>query len=481
MNIAPELRLDAMDFVGKSVALLGITGSGKTNTAAVIIEELERQGLPMTIVDIEGEYWGLKQSFDFLIAGRSEHAELEVTLDNASALAQTSVSRGLSVILDLSDYTQEETYEFLVSYFSTLWETASKVKRPYMLVLEEAHEFVPQGQSTPLKQILTRIALRGRKRGLGTILMSQRSAKVEKDVLTQASLLFLHKVVHPTDMRVYNDLIPLPTKEVEQLVGNLTTGQVIVISNHTPQIAHIRLRDTFHAGSTPALEGNAQPELRHVDAALLKELQAAIAVTKPDTKEESKLHRAERRIKELETLVTDLQEQVSDKDKQIALLSQLSVSMNGTMKSDVRLPETMQIERATIDRMEVQHEMQVPVPVVDAVPTTMIPQKASTQEIPRGIQEHFQRFKTRLARLDSIQYQVLHLLDEHNTALTAREIAMWLGIGVSTFNSHMTTTFVARSGLIKKHGFQYSSLIKQEIAKNFPQEYVPALIAQVWQ
>src|SRR5438477_262227 len=95
-----NLTLDTQAFVGRSVAVLGITGSGKTNTAAVLIEELLAQGLPMTIVDIEGEYWGLKQSHDLLIAGRSEHAELEIGPDNAAQLATVSIQRGISVILD---------------------------------------------------------------------------------------------------------------------------------------------------------------------------------------------------------------------------------------------------------------------------------------------------------------------------------------------------------------------------------------------
>ena len=87
LNIAePDIALETEVFVGRSVAVLGITGSGKTNTAAVLIEELLTQGLPMTIVDIEGEYWGLKESYDLLIVGRSEHAELEIGPENAAQL-----------------------------------------------------------------------------------------------------------------------------------------------------------------------------------------------------------------------------------------------------------------------------------------------------------------------------------------------------------------------------------------------------------
>src|SRR6266704_2374182 len=269
-----DLSLETEAFVGRSVAVLGITGSGKTNTAAVLIEELLTQGLPMTIVDIEGEYWGLKQSYDLLIAGRSEHAELEIGPENAAHLANISVQRGISVILDLSDYTQDEQYDFLVAYFQSLWDVAGKERKPYQIILEEAHEWVPQGARTPLKQLLTRIALRGRKRGLGIILMSQRSAKVEEDVLTQVPLLFLHKVVHPTDLRVYKDLIPLPATQVEDMVRRLHPGEAIIVYNHEANIIQIRLRYTFHAGSTPTWKHVAQPKLRKIDSGMLKELRA---------------------------------------------------------------------------------------------------------------------------------------------------------------------------------------------------------------
>src|SRR5215472_7976603 len=96
-------ELQTQTLVGRSIAVLGITGSGKTNTAAVLIEELLEAGLPLTIVDIEGEYWGLKERFEILVAGRSEHSELLIGPENAASLAEISLTRGISTILDLSE------------------------------------------------------------------------------------------------------------------------------------------------------------------------------------------------------------------------------------------------------------------------------------------------------------------------------------------------------------------------------------------
>src|SRR5579859_1398393 len=214
------LGLTVHDLIGQRVAVLGISGSGKTNTGAVLVEELLPH-LPITIVDVEGEWYGLKERFDLLVAGRSEQAEVPLMAENAAALAEISIKRGISLILDLSEYDQDEMQEILLLYFGALWKQATALKTPYMVVIEEAHEFIPQGVRSPLKTLLTRFALRGRKRGVGVVLSSQRSAKVEKDLLTQAGILFLQNVVHPTDLGVYRDLIPLPAKEVEQQAREL--------------------------------------------------------------------------------------------------------------------------------------------------------------------------------------------------------------------------------------------------------------------
>jgi DNA helicase HerA-like ATPase len=196
IDIENNLQFDIDAIAGKSIGILGITRSGKTNTAMVLIEELFANKIPMTIVDIEGEYHTLKDRFGILIAGNSVVSDIPLSLENTFKIAQQSVEQDISVLLDLSDYTdEEECRQILLHYFSAIWNLTTKRRgAPYQIILEEAHEWIPEGQmKTELKTLLTRIALRGRKRGLGLTLISQRSAKVSKDALSQSSLLFLHK------------------------------------------------------------------------------------------------------------------------------------------------------------------------------------------------------------------------------------------------------------------------------------------------
>ena len=477
-----EFELQTQTLVGRSIAVLGITGSGKTNTAAVLIEELLSNDLPLTIVDIEGEYWGLKERFEILVAGRSEHAELIIGPENAGKLADISFNRNISVILDLSDFTQEESYEFLLEYFKSLWTASSANKHPYQIVLEEAHEFVPQNTNTPLKQVLTRIALRGRKRGLGIILMSQRSAKVEKDVLTQASLLFLHKVVHPTDLKVYKDLIPLPTSQVEDMVRRLQSGEAIVIYNHEARVIHLRLRYTFHVGSTPTWIHESQPKLRKIDAKMLKELQALNSESSErDAKENEQLKLA-RKVKELEEAIALKDAEIQSLQNQVDLLSKLSVSIEGLLNSSV-FPDasTLKVDQAMVGRVITEGKSTESIIQPTANEPSQLYMVRDEKVLTLAEQRKLSSIIKRFQKLPRLQRSILHLLFEHEgTAMTVPTIASWLSLKESTIRNHppydlMKMKLVTRARSTK--GYKYASTVSTYFQSEFPKTE-PAIILE---
>jgi uncharacterized coiled-coil protein SlyX len=472
LNIAgSDLSLETEAFVGRSVAVLGITGSGKTNTAAVLIEELLTQGLPMTIIDIEGEYWGLKQSYDLLIAGRSEHAELEIGPDNAAQLAKISVQHGISVILDLSDYTQDEQYDFLVAYFQSLWDVAGKERKPYQIILEEAHEWVPQGTRTPLKQLLSRIALRGRKRGLGIILMSQRSAKVEKDVLTQVPLLFLHKVVHPVDLKVYKELIPLPGAQVETMVGALQLGQAIIVFNQSVTPAHIRLRQTFHAGATPTLGEAVEPELRRVDEKTLRELQALLKAEKQAAPGSDQA----RRIKELEAAVAAKNAEIAKLREQLVSVSKHQVSATSPGKLEAGNASTKHLHPVGNPPAAPKVERNV------APPSRTLP--ITSEALPLN-ERKFASLTKRIAATPTRQRELLQLLTEKNRDMNVQEIAAWLNLEEKTVSGHPPNDLL-RLRLLERDryadGFHYRSVLRDYLQAEFPGSDVEMLVQRIFE
>ncbi len=275
LSLGSELTVPLEEVVGQCVAILGIRGSGKSNTAGVIFEELLAAHYPMSLVDIDGEYFGLKEKYEVLVVGGGDHADVELNMATVGEVADLSLHEGVPVILDVSDMLGQERERLVFNYLTRVWSLAGRLRTPYMIGIEECHEFIPQGVRTRLKDVIARIALRGRKRGLGAVVVSQRSAKVEKDVLTQAGMLFLHRVVHEADMRVYGELLPWRKTEVKEIVSQLGVGECIFTSGSVARKVKIRVRHTFHGGYTPSFCPVESPKLRQVRGRILEALARA--------------------------------------------------------------------------------------------------------------------------------------------------------------------------------------------------------------
>jgi hypothetical protein len=305
---ATPLRLDISETLSFTLAhlrrqrtiVLGQSGTGKSNTVAAIAEEGLVHKIPMTIVDPESEYWSLKSLYDLVVVGRSEHADLEVAPEHMGQLAEWSVRQGVPVIIDLDDYTDDEAFALLVPYFQRLWVVCSRIRRDYMVIVDEAQDFIPQSGKTPLKGQLIRIAKKGRKRRIWSVFATQRPQSMDKDYLTQTDLRILHAVSYKHDLEVYADIIPaLSGAELAVPVQKLGKGQAYAIYDHVPYLVQIRRRDSFDPNEEPlAGSETVEPALRPLDAAMLEELRARLAA--PPDAERMEKEQLLRRIGELE-------------------------------------------------------------------------------------------------------------------------------------------------------------------------------------
>ena len=264
--------LPLKDFIGERTAVLGQSGSGKSTTLAVLEAEAFQANLLGTLIDPDGEAYGLRTHFaNLLIVGKSRYADREYTPEQMGKLAELSVTHRFSVALDLDGYTDEEAFDLLVPYLQSIWLCVSQLRRPYQVWLDEAQDYAPQIGKTPLKALLILMAKRGRKRGLGMVIASQRASSVDKNLLSQTRLRFLHQVSYPSDLEVYKDLMPhMSGAEVEQSVPELQPGEAFLIHRHRPFRLQVRERDTFDPGQTPQLDQDPiEPVLLPCDPAIL--------------------------------------------------------------------------------------------------------------------------------------------------------------------------------------------------------------------
>lgn len=254
------LTLPAIEILTGRGFITGKSGSGKSNTASVIIEELLDNSYDILIVDPEGEYYGLKEEYDILHVGAdSEFADAEVGPDDAEHIANIALTEDQPVILDVSDFLDGDlAKEIIHNVVRELFTQEKSVRKPFLLVVEEMQEYLPQsGGGGDLGKLLTRVAKRGRKRGLGMLGLSQRPAAVDKDFITQCDWLVWHRLTWQNDLDVVRKILGA---DVAKQVEELETGEAFLMTDWDDSTEQVKFREkrTLDAGATPGLEQYSQ-------------------------------------------------------------------------------------------------------------------------------------------------------------------------------------------------------------------------------
>lgn len=348
-----KVMLDPNSFVQKHCSILAKTGSGKSYTSGVIVEELLDKGVPLVIIDPHGEYVSLKFEND----GEENRAQMEhygvmpesypdqvmvytpanlavvpyadaifrldgINLDarRLSLMAPTLTDTQLGLLYQsiktlkermdfyrIDDIIEEVTklktntkwaivhtlellketgilsdsptplddlvkpgkasiidmkgvdpklQEIIVSQLASALFEARKIGKipPLMLVIEEAHNFCPEkgiGKATS-SEILRTIASEGRKFGLGLLVISQRPARVDKNILSQCNTQIILKVTNPNDLRALSKGLEGMSTDLEEEIKRIPAGMALLVSNdiEKPVLVDVRVRKTRHGGES---------------------------------------------------------------------------------------------------------------------------------------------------------------------------------------------------------------------------------------
>lgn len=255
---------DFLNNYNHHTAILGVTGSGKTELAFDLIKHAVTNGIKVICVDLTSQYKGRMAdlspqdlSIENKLANELSEKLFAVETGTYGAPAEKKALSGFSK--ELTEQISKRVEEFITSSGeshrlgliqleeisntkATLWITqlylscllnyarSNNQNCPKILiVLEEAHTVIPEASTMGLgdsdsKGIvgkIAQIALQGRKYGVGLLVLTQRTATVSKTVLTQCntvisftgyddtSMNFLRNVIGDNYVRMIPNLRPL--------------------------------------------------------------------------------------------------------------------------------------------------------------------------------------------------------------------------------------------------------------------------------
>jgi hypothetical protein len=295
LRISDDLALP-IDAVTQSMAILARRGAGKTYTGSVIVEEAIGAKVPTVVLDPTGAWWGLRSSIDgerpglpVVIFG-GDHGDVPLEPTAGTVLADVVIEHPGAYVIDLSGLLSKAAEQrFAADFLERLYRAKKRETGPLLVVVDEADTFAPQRpgpEQTRTLGALESIVRRGRIKGLGDLLITQRAAVLNKNVLTQTEILVAMQTTGPQDRAAIDAWIEgngtaEQRAEVMGSLASLERGEAWVWSPSFLRIlqrVRIRARRTFDSSRTPEA-GETALAPRAFAAVDLAKLGARIAAT----------------------------------------------------------------------------------------------------------------------------------------------------------------------------------------------------------
>lgn len=259
--------LSKTDAITHHLAILGVTGCGKSVLARELIREIAADGTKVICIDFTNEYRGKFPEFDpesivpealsTKLFSAIDSLSLELSkfrnqqdpedieawekelhdafFDSLKAFLESEKPISFFELPDVSNTTG--IFAYTRWFFRVLFEIArvhSNFGKRICIVLEEAHTVIPEWtfigasekEAGNLVNNISQIALQGRKYDVGFIVIAQRTANVSKTVLTQCNSIIAFQQFDKTGQEFLSNYMG---SEMVQTLPNLRFRQAIVV------------------------------------------------------------------------------------------------------------------------------------------------------------------------------------------------------------------------------------------------------------
>jgi predicted transcriptional regulator len=282
-SISENLTIDYQEFrdEGLRISVLARSGGGKSNLVALMVEQALEQGIQVCIIEPIEEWFTLKTLYDSIV-WVGEDGDLPLIPEMAHIYTKL-LEDGASLVLTVATGDEFRDKEFVASFLWSLYSKWRRIRRPMMLVFEEADAYAPQMWSSQDRLCLTRVATiakRGRKLGINPVFISQRPADIHKTVVSQSNVLFIGGFKTSQDLESVKQLsklihLDIPTDEVSRL----NPGEFYAIIRGEIYKLKAYFRKTPHGGLTPEIQkpirADLESSVRSLRETLEKEIEKA--------------------------------------------------------------------------------------------------------------------------------------------------------------------------------------------------------------
>lgn len=307
-NIDAIARLD--DLVEYHTAILGVTGTGKTEVALDLVRNAIERGVKVFCVDFTGDYKERLADLNAIFPAPDKKKALAIegllaTIDSYGFDAKKQKADLKKILTEIREETAVVINDFLTKdesnlaifeladisnskaglrlteiYLSAImnWARENRRARQVLLCLEEAHTIVPEaygsgfdGETKWVVERIGQIALQGRKYGVGLLVITQRTALVSKTILSQCNTFLTHSLIDQTSL---NFLESVYSSQHTRLIPNLGRFEFLAFGKAIKAERPVILRREFDQAKHDASQAMNKPVPAVVEEAAVEDKDA---------------------------------------------------------------------------------------------------------------------------------------------------------------------------------------------------------------
>lgn len=135
-------------------------------------------------------------------------------------------------------------FDFAFHYSKLKHRTQELNDIPFLIVCEEAHNYIPKNGGAEYKaskKSIERIAKEGRKYGLSLMVVSQRPSEVSDTIFSQCNNFVALRLTNISDQNYIKGLLPNNANSITDILPTLSAGECLIVGDSTPMPAIVQM------------------------------------------------------------------------------------------------------------------------------------------------------------------------------------------------------------------------------------------------
>ena len=207
--------LDIDKLVGSHLCIQANSGGGKSGAIRRLLETTHGR-IQHIIIDVEDEFYTLREKFEYLIAG-GDNGDCVANVNNAADLATMILKTGYSAIVQINGLPIDDRRLFIEIFLTTLLAAPKAMWRPLLVVLDEAQMYCPKVGKVESSEAVISLMTLGRKRGFTGVLATPRLAMLHNDATGPVNNWLMGRIGQPADRRTTADALGFSAKSEEAM------------------------------------------------------------------------------------------------------------------------------------------------------------------------------------------------------------------------------------------------------------------------